>query len=145
MKTRLVVALFSFALLIGFSPELFGQKKKKVKDKRFEPAARQNLKDYEGTYMGIDPTYRVEISLGADGRLNVKSFENGRSAILENIRVQGARLLGTKTYTDGRTGVFEGTFSNRILNGESAFGILVEGMQIDEAGLSHTTIFYQRR
>ena len=145
MKPKLIVAFVTLALLTCVSPELFGQKKKKVKEKRFEPVARQNLKDYEGTYVGIDPTYWLEVSVGADGRLSVSTFENGRRATVDNIRIEGARLRGTKTYTDGRTGAFDGTFSDRILNGARTFGILLEGMRIDEAGLSLTTLFYPRR
>ena len=145
MKSRLIAALVMLTLLTGASSELFGQKKKKVKDKRFEPVARQNLKDYEGTYVGIDPAYSIEVAVGADGRLIVNTFENGRRATLENIRIEGARLLATKTYADGRTGTFDATFSNRILNGESTFGILVEGMQVNVAGLTLNRIFYPRR
>jgi hypothetical protein len=145
LKPRLIAALIVLALLTGISPELFGQKRKKFKEKRFEPVARENLKDYEGTYIGIDSTYGIEIRLGAEGRLIISTFENGRRATLENIKVEGAHLTATKIYTDGRTGKFDGTFSNRILNGESTFGILVDGMQVDVGGLMLNRIFYPRR
>jgi hypothetical protein len=121
VKTKLIATLIALMFVMNVSPELFGQKKKKFKDKRFETVVRQNLKDYEGTYVGIDSTYGIEIRLGTDGKLVVSTFENGRRATLENIRIEGARLMATKIYTDGRTGTFDGTFSNRILNGETTF------------------------
>jgi hypothetical protein len=140
----MIATLAALMLLIGGAHELFGQKKK-YKEKRFEPVVRENLKDYEGTYVGIDSTYRIEIRLDADGKLSANTFENGRRARLENIRLDGARLVATKTYADGRTGKFDGTFSNRILNGERSFGILVDGMQINISGLTLNRIFYARR
>lgn len=143
MKPKVVIAFLTLTLLIGVSPGVFGQKKK-VKDKRFEPAARPDLKDYEGTYVGIDSTYVIEVRVGADGRLSVSSLEDGRRARLENISIEGARLTATKTYTDGRAGKFDGTFVNRILNGSSAFGILVNSMRVDVGGLSLSRIFYRR-
>jgi hypothetical protein len=144
LKSRTVVALIALTLMVGITSELFGQKRKKVKDKRFEAVARQNLKDYEGTYVGIDSTYLIEVRVGADGGLIVSSLEGSRRARLENIRIEGARLTATKVYTDGRVGKFDGTFANRILNGDSAFGIIVSGMQVNVSDVSLSRIFYRR-
>ena len=144
MKSRMIVALVTLALLTGVSPELFGQKKKKVKDKRFEPVVKQNLKDYEGTYVGIDPTYVIEVRLGSDGKLSISSIEGNKRMTLANVKIEGARLWARKVYVDGTTGEFEGTFCNRILNGERAFGILVDGTQVNVAGLMLDRIFYRR-
>ena len=144
MKSRMIVALMTLALLACVSPEIFGQKKKKVKDKRFEPVARQNLKDYEGTYVGVDETYVIEVRLGEDGKLSISSVEGNKRMSLVNIKVEGARLLARKVYADGTTVEFEGMFGDRILNGKRAFGILVDGTQVNVAGLMLNRIFYRR-
>jgi hypothetical protein len=121
-----------------------GQKKKKVKDKRFDPVVYASLKDYEGTYVGIDPDYVLEIKVAADGRLEVRGEEDGRSITLANIQLKGAHLTADKVYADGQRVKFDGTFSNRILNGVSAFGILVEDMWVELGGSTLTRVFYKR-
>ena len=120
------------------------QKAKKVKDKRFEPVVRANLEDYEGTYIGIEPDYVIEIEVTANGQLKLQSLEDGQSVSLTNVQIKGARLTADKVYADGRKEKFEGTFSNRIMNGVSVFGLVVEGLRIDMAGLSLTRVFYRR-
>ncbi|HJU55661.1 MAG TPA: hypothetical protein VJ715_13850 [Pyrinomonadaceae bacterium] len=144
MKSRLTVALVALALLMCVHTEIFGQKKKKTKDKRFEPVARQNLKDYEGTYVGADSTYVIEVRVGEDGELSVSSREGNKRMMLAGIKVEGARLLARKVYADGTTVEFEGIFCNRVLNGERAFGILVDGAQVNLAGRIFDRIFYRR-
>jgi len=140
----MIVALVALLLLTCVSAEVFGQKKKKTKEKRFEPVAKENLKDYEGTYVGVDPTYVIEVRVGEDGKLSVSSREGNKRMTLANIKVEGARLLARKVYADGTTAEFEGVFSNRVLNGERAFGILVDGAQVNVAGLILDRIFYRR-
>jgi hypothetical protein len=153
MKTRIVAALTALILLVTCSVELFAQKAKdkekgyapktKVKEKRFETAVKQNLHDYEGTYVGIDPTYVIEIRVGQDGKLNVSSLEDNQKVTLENLKLDGAHMTATKIYSDGHRGRFDATFSNRILNGVTAFGILVEGLNINLVGASLNRVFYQ--
>lgn len=144
MKSRMIVALMTLALLTGVSTEVFGQKKKKGKDKRFEPVVKQNLKDYEGTYVGVDRTYVIEVRVGEDGKLSISSIEGNKRMTLASVKVEGARLIARKVYVDGTTGEFEGMFVNRVLNGQRAFGILVDGKQVNLAGLILDRIFYRR-
>ena len=146
MKSRMAITLLTLALVTCVSADIFGQKKKKTKEKRFEPVVSHNLKDYEGVYVGIDPTYIIEIRLGADGRLTVRSTEAGQTVSLSNVHVEGARLTATKTYANGGTEKFGGTFSNRILNGEVAFGIVVDGLELHlDGGTTLNRVFYKRR
>ena len=148
MKKRTVIALLlALALMTGSSAALvFGQKTKKVKDKRFELVVHQSLKDYEGTYIGIEPDYVVEIQATADGRLRVTSLEDGRSVNLANVKIEGARLTADKLYANGNSGKFEATFGNRILNGKSSFGILVDDLDIHLDGdITLNRIFYRRK
>lgn len=144
MKSRAIVALVALLLLTCVSTEVFGQKKQKNKDKRFEPVASENLKDYEGTYVGSDPTYVIEIRLGEDGKLSVSGREGSKRMTLANVKVEGARLTARTVYADGTTGEFEGMFSNRFMNGRKSFGLLVDGSQINMAGLRLDRIFYRR-
>lgn len=145
MKTRSITALAVLVLLATCSAEgLFGQKVKKSKEKRYEPVVKESLQDYVGTYTGIEPTYIIEIRVSEDGQLRVNSLENNQQVTLENLRLEGAHMTATKVYQDGHREKFNATFSNRIRNGESAFGILVEGLNLELYGLSLTRIFYSR-
>jgi hypothetical protein len=141
-----MLALVALVFVSGAAVELFGQKTKKVKEKRYETVVKQNLKDYAGTYIGIEPDYVVEIQVTPDGRLKVNSLEDGRSVTFSNIKVTGARLTADKIYSGGRSEKFEGTFKNCILNGETFFGILVEGLDIRLDGdITLDTVFYRRK
>lgn len=148
MKSRIVIVLAALVFTTTFAGELFGQKTqktKKVKEKRFETVVKQNLKDYAGTYIGIEPDYVIEIQVTADGRLKINNLEDGQSVTLTNIKVMGARVTADKTYPDGRAGKFDATFSNRILNGESAFGVLVDGLDVHlDGGVVLNRVFYAR-
>jgi len=145
LKSRCVIALFALVFTVTLSAELFGQKAKKVKEKRFEPVVKENLKDYEGTYIGIESDYVIEIQVTTDGRLNVTNIENGRGVPLTNIKLTGAHLTADKTYVGGRTAKFDATFSNRILNGVSAFGLLVDNLDVHlEGDVVLNRVFYPR-
>ncbi|HEX8128332.1 MAG TPA: hypothetical protein VF527_04460 [Pyrinomonadaceae bacterium] len=143
-KTRVAVALLAVLALLSAAPVSGGQKfKNKKKEKRFEPVVKQRIEEYAGRYMGIMPDYYLEITAGADGQLSIASQEGNRRATLSNIRIAGARLTATRVYADGATKEFEATFANRILNGESAFGILVENVEVPFDGMTFTRIFYR--
>lgn len=136
----------TLGLLLCLSAQGFGQKKKiKYKDKRFEPVVRQNLADYAGKYVGFQDDHFIEISVDAGGRMRATSYEGNRQAALTGIRVDEARLTATKTYADGSTAEFSAIFVNRILNGETAFGMQVKGpVRIDESLLLER-VFYKRQ
>ena len=141
-KTTLAVVL---ALLALCAAPVHGQwKKSKSKEKRFESVAKQEIADYAGKYVGIQPDYYLEITAGAGGRLNVVSHEGARQATLRDIRVAGARLTATAVYADGATRKFEATFGNRIRDGESIPGIRVESLELKFDNFILNTIFYRR-
>ena len=131
-------------LLTAASGEVVAQKKK-FKEKRYEPATRPALKDYEGRYIGVEDSYYIEVRVTPDGGLTITSFEDERQAVLKGIRLEGAIITATKVYTDGEIESFAGVFANRILNGQSAFGIIVDNMQVSVAGLTLTGLFYRLR
>lgn len=138
--------VITLGLLLCLSAQGFGQKKKlKQKDKRFEPVVKQNLADYAGKYVGFQDDHFVEISVDAGGRMLATSHEGNRQATLTNIRVDDARLTATKTYADGSRAEFSAVFVNRILNGETAFGMQVQGpVRVDETLLLER-VFYKRQ
>ena len=141
---QLIAILLIFITLISAPAALAQKKGKKFKEKRFEPVVKEHVEEYAGRYVGIEPSYILEIEVSADGSLSAVSYEGERRADLREIRLAGSRLTATKVYTDGATEKFEAEFVNRILNGESAFGIIVEGMRIELVGATLTRVFYRR-
>jgi hypothetical protein len=139
---------FALCLLVvclaALCPAQAAAQKKKVKEKRFEPVARQNLRDYTGRYVGIEESYWIEVRVGDDGRLAMTSHEDGRAATLTDIEITGASLTATKVYTNGKREEFVATFVDRVLNGERAFGLMAENMKIELPGMTLTRIFYRR-
>lgn len=139
-----VAAWLTVLALLCAAPVSGGQKlKNKKKDKRFEPVVKQRVEEYAGRYVGIMPDYYLEIAASADGKLHVTSQEGSRHAALRDVRLSGARLTATRVYTDGTTKDFEATFANRIVNGESSFGIIVENVEVPFDGMTLTSIFYR--
>ena len=117
-------------------------KNKPRKEKRFEPVEKANMADYAGRYVGLEEYY-LEIKPGVGGQLSIVSQEGSRRATLQNISLSGARLTATRIYPDGTTKEFEATFVNRILNGDSRFGIMVENVEVKFEGLTFNRIFYR--
>jgi hypothetical protein len=144
-KTLAAVALLAMlALLVAAPVSGGGQKlKHKKKEKRFEPVVKQRVEEYAGRYVGIMPGYYLEIAATADGQLSVTSHEGNRHATLRDVRLTGAHLAATRVYRDGATKEFEATFVNRILNGESSFGIMVERLDAEFEGITFDRIFYR--
>lgn len=143
---KLAVALLTFLTLLNAAP-VFGEGEQKLKDKRkekrFEPVVRQHITDYAGRYVGMEDYY-LEIAAGADGQLTIVSQEGKhRRATLQNIRLTGARLTATRVYQDGTTKEFEATFVNRILNGDTRFGLMVENFEVKFEDLTLNNLFYR--
>jgi hypothetical protein len=140
--TRAKLILIALCLAASLAPQ--GLAQKKTKEKRFEPAARQNLRDYAGRYVGVDDRYWIEISVGDDGRLAATSHEGGRFATLTDIRLKGARLTATSVYRNGRRAEFVATFGDRVRGDERLFGLTTESIRIELPGITLTRIFYRR-
>ena len=141
---KFAVALFALLMLCGAAHVSGGEQKlkSKRKEKRFEPVARQSLADYAGRYIGMEDYY-LEIAAGTDGQISIVSQEGARRATLQNVHLTGARLTATRVYPDGTTKEFEATFVNRILNGDSRFGIMVENFEVKFEDLLLNSLFYR--
>ena len=145
MRSKLARATAAAALCLALAPLSAAQKRKeKIKEKHFEPVARQNVRDYAGRYVGIEDDYVLEVTVGDDGALSITSREDGRTATLSDIRLDGAEVTATKTYANGKRAAFSATFADRVLNGERAFGLLVRNIWIELPGLTATQMFYRR-
>lgn len=142
--TATATTLALLLALLVVAPVSGGQKlKNKKKDKRFEPVVKQRIEEYAGRYVGIMPDYYLEVAATADGKLSITSHEGKRRATLRDINLAGARLTATRVYADGTTKDFEATFGNRILNGDSKFGVLVENLEVRYEGIMFNRIFYR--
>jgi ketosteroid isomerase-like protein len=75
--------------------------------------------------------------------MNITIHEAGRRASLKDIRLDGAIITASKVYEDGGTGSFSGVFANRILNGRSAFGIIVDNLHIELDGITLSGLFFK--
>jgi hypothetical protein len=142
-----IIALLAVSALLvaaATAPVASGQKlKNKKKDKRFEPVVKQRVEEYAGRYVGIMPDYYLEVAATADGKLSITSQEGGRRATLRDIHLAGARLSATRVYSDGTTKEFAATFANRIINGESSFGIILENVEVQFEDMTFTNLFYR--
>ena len=142
MRRMLLMAL---GLMLVCAAPAFAQKMKvKNKDKRFETVVRQESSDYAGRYAGFESGYYIEVGVDTAGNLQVTSFEGTRQARLENIRLSGAKLTATKIYEDGTRMPFTATFANRILNGVSDFGMIIEGDVTIAPTVTVNRIFYKK-
>ncbi|HJR08252.1 MAG TPA: hypothetical protein VJ842_13410 [Pyrinomonadaceae bacterium] len=142
---KFAVALLALLTLVCAAPVSgVGQKfkNKPPKDKRFEPVVKENLADYTGRYVGLEDYY-LEVKRDVDGQLSIVSYEGRQRATLHNISLSGARLTATRVYADGTTKEFEATFVNRILNGDTRFGIMVENVEVKFEDMTFNKLFYR--
>jgi hypothetical protein len=122
-----------------------------------EPVIRQNITAYSGTYEMPGLGFTINLQIGDDGRVEASGFEpstgsttrKARRFRLENARVEGALLTGTKVYEDGMTERFEGVFMNRTEftsptgKGTAVFGLGVVGVSVEFAGVVFQKLFYE--
>jgi hypothetical protein len=137
--------LIVVGLVLACAAPAFTQKNKvKNKEKRFETVVKQNVADYAGRYSGFQSDYYLEIRVDGAGALSATSFEGERRAELQNIRLEQGHLTATRVYEDGATKEFAATFANRILNGTSDFGLLIEGAITLTPSMIVNRVFYKR-
>lgn len=145
MKKLLLLTLSLSLLAAATAPAAVQKPWKKKKEKSFEPVVRQDARGYSGRYVGLEDSYVLDVRADADGRLTSTLLEDGREVRLRDLRLAGARLTATKIYADDSTAPFAGLFADRVLNGERAFGILVDGPVKVGEGVTIERIFYTLR
>ena len=123
----------AIALLILVASASYAEKvKSKTKEKRFEPVAR-TAAEYAGSYRGPSESYGLVLEMH-NGQLGGTYVERGRVAILGPIEVNGSELKATASFDDGSWRTLEGSFANRVLNGDRAFGLRVHDVPVEGFG-----------
>lgn len=140
MKRALTIMV---ALLVCAAPAFAQKIKVKNKEKRFETVVKPAAA-YAGRYTGFDAEHYIEVSVDAAGNLSVTSVEGARRARLQDIKLENGRVTATKVYEDGGAQAFAATFANRILNGTSIFGLIVEGPVTVAPTVKINQVFYKR-
>jgi hypothetical protein len=129
-------------LLIVVASAAYAEKvKSKVKDKHFEPVVK-SAAEYAGSYGGPSESYGLVFEVAPDGKLRGNYVELGRVAVLHAIEVNGAEFTARASFDDGSWRTISGSFANRILNGNSAFGARVSGVLVE--GLGPVDTFFER-
>jgi hypothetical protein len=152
-RTQEIVAYFNKEKHVV--KEKFGIRKEKYKRVVSEPVIKPSIKDYSGVYEVPGLGYLIDIQVGNDGKVTATGAEpvNGdnrqvRRFRLEDARIKGAMLTGTKVFQDGATEKFEGVFINRTDfdsptdTGVSAFGLGVVSNPVEFAGITLDRLFY---
>jgi hypothetical protein len=130
------------AFLILVAAASYADKTKtKSKEKRFDPVVRE-LAAYAGNYRGPSEAYAMVLEVSPNGTLRGNYVELGRVAVLNAIEVDGANFKARASFDDGSVRTITGSFANRVLNGETAFGARVENVPVQDMGLIDT--FFER-
>jgi hypothetical protein len=131
----------AIALLVLVASASYAEKvKSKSKDKRFEPVAKAAA-EYAGSYRGPSESYGLVLEMH-DGKLSGNYVELGRVAVLGPVTIEGADFTTTASFDDGSWRTIKGTFANRVLNGDRAFGARVSGVKVE--GLGEIDTFFER-
>ena len=129
------------ALFLAATAHAGKNKSKQKKDKRFEPVVKAAAA-YAGVYRWPNSEYRLELETDERGDLRGTFVENGRVARVGALELDGAEFTATATFEDGTTRGLEGSFANRILNGEVAFGVRLKQVRVQDFGVVNT--FFER-
>jgi hypothetical protein len=132
------------SLLVSSAPAASKKHKSKHKDKSFEPVTSAEAGGYAGHYVGIESRNWVEVKLDPENRLEVTLYEDGARVSLRDVELTGCRLEATKVFGDSAAD-FEATFGERRVNGEGAFGLLVETIVRFDDDVVLERLFYRRQ
>jgi hypothetical protein len=132
----------AIVLLIVVASASYAEKvKSKSKEKRFEPVVKEAAA-YAGSYRGPDESYGLVLEVAANGTLRGNYVELGRVAVLNGIEVTGADFTARASFDDGSSRTIAGSFANRVLNGNTAFGARVKGVKVE--GMGEVDTFFER-
>jgi hypothetical protein len=129
-----------FMVVIAFST--FAETVKvKSKDKRFD-AVEVQAAGAIGSYRGPAESYGLILEAATEGALRGNYVEMGRVAVLNAIVLKGSEFTARASFADGTYRTIKGTFTNRVRNGKSAFGLRVHSVPVD--GLGSVDTFFER-
>jgi hypothetical protein len=138
---KLVALLLITVAFASYAEKNKAPKAPKTKSKRFEAVAVQAA-DVTGSYRGPAESYGLVLELGDDGSLRGNYVEMGSVAVLNAIVLNGADFSARASFDDGSMRTIRGSFANRILNGETAFGLRMQGVPVEGMGFIDT--FFER-
>ena len=150
-QTRSQQIAVSFSKQKHVVKEKNGVRTEKYKDVRSESVVKPNIRDYSGVYEVSDLGYMINVQVSSDGTVQANGHEKtSRTFRLENARIEGALLTGTKVYGDGTKEEFEGVFMNRTERnsptdaGVTRFGLgVILHTPVELGGITYERLFYQ--
>ncbi len=89
----------------------------KIKEKRYDPVRVTDIRQVAGRYVGIDPDFVIELRVSDEGIVSGTMRNFGQTAVLREIRIEGADFTATVGTSDGSRLPLHGTFANRLRNG----------------------------
>lgn len=133
--------LAAVMLIVVASASYADKVKSKSKDKHFEPVVREAAA-YAGSYGGPSESYGLVLEVSPDGKLRGNYVELGRVAVLHSIELIGADFSARASFDDGSWRTISGSFANRVLNRNTAFGARIHGVLVE--GLGPVDTFFER-
>lgn len=124
-------------VVVAFTSYAEKAKAAKTKEKRFE-AVLMTPGATAGNYRGPSESYGLVIDQASNGLLRGNYVEMGRVAVLNDIRINGASFTAAASFDDGSHRLLSGSFANRVLNGQRAFGVRMTGVPVEGFGLTDT-------
>ncbi|MFP5247550.1 MAG: hypothetical protein ACLGH0_12735 [Thermoanaerobaculia bacterium] len=128
-------------LLLIASVSYADKVKSKTKQKSFEPVVR-SAAALAGAYRGPSEAHGLMFDLGPDGKLRGNYVELGHVAVLHAIEINGSDFTARASFDNGTWKTIHGSFANRVLNGQTAFGARVKDVAVD--GMGQVDTFFER-
>jgi hypothetical protein len=137
---KLAAVLVMFVAVSSFADA--GKAKTKSKEKHFDDVKVQ-ASTATGSYRGPDDTYGLILEAATDNSMLRGNYvEMGRAAVLNAIELNGSEFTARASFADGSYRTIKGTFSNRVLNGKTAFGLRMRSVPVEGMGTVDT--FFER-
>lgn len=127
---RLVPALALVLIAVAASAKV------KVKQKSFEPIAPSDVHAIAGRYVGIEHDFEITLRVDGNGRVGGVLLRDGVEQPLRDVVIDGAEL---------RSNVLRGTFGDRVLNGDHAFGLRLNWPAVEHDGQLLDRLFCRKR
>lgn len=128
-------------IFVAFASYAGKNKPPKNKSKRFE-AVTVTASSAAGSYRGPDDSYGLILELSDQGKLRGNYVEMGRLAVLNAIVLDGANFTARANFDDGSSRTIRGSFANRVLNGQTAFGLRMTAVPVP--GMDVVDTFFER-
>jgi hypothetical protein len=126
--TRIAAVLAALVLVLPLSAGKL--KNKPFKEKRFDAVVISSSAMVEGRYRGMEDDHVLELRVTDTDAVTGTIRLHGSTSNLTNISRRGNVLTATESRPDGTRRPLRIELVNRVLNGETAYGALVSGLDI---------------